>query len=170
MASKEQRLAFIAWSEWLRHLVAINWFSLYGAQDFMFMGWENNLHIVLEAAFWSIDFHFMLYRISCLWIGEITWTLFLDLIDIGRSSHSGCVCIFCKKSIEKTNLNQCWDTGKMFIWILNGFVECENLRNVLESQILSNSILTFSTTIHIIKIYEPLIFIFENFSSTHFLY
>jgi len=78
--------------------------------------------------------------------------------------------IFCKKFIEKTNSNQCWDTGKMFIWIFKGFKGrmWENLRIVLESQILSNSILIFSTTIHIIKIYEPLIFIFENFSSSHF--
>lgn len=112
----------------------------------------------------------MLCRISCLWIVEITCTLFLDVIDIGRSPQVG-VWIFCKKSIEKTNLNQCWDTGKMFIWILKGVrVECEKLRNVLQSQIVSHSILIFSTTIHIIIIYEPLIFILENFSSSHFLY
>jgi hypothetical protein len=47
--------------------------------------------------------------------------------------------------------------------------EFENLRNVLESQILSHSILIFRTTIHISKIYESLISILENFSSSHFL-
>jgi hypothetical protein len=108
---------------------------------------------------------------------KITCTLVLDVIDIGRSPHSGCVWIFCKKFIEKTNSNPCWDTGKMFIWIFKGFKGrmWENLRNVLESQILSNSILIFSTTIHIIKILNHLssflrTFLVHTFTNVRFFH
>lgn len=118
-----------------------------------------------------IDFHFTVPRISCLWvekiictlswrwhlinqfslyvvqdfmfawIGEVTCTLFLDVIDIGRSPHSGCVWIFCKKFIEKTNSNQCWDARKMFIWILKGLrVECERIWEFEKCFRVSNSL------------------------------